>query len=70
MTAIDAAALPAVEPAGLRTYANPNDVRRDLHAFVAYVEGRTIKRTHTGQRPARGRLEAPGTADSRSWPRG
>ena len=45
MTAIEAAALPAVEPAGLRTYANPNDVRRDLHAFVAYVEGRTIKRT-------------------------
>jgi len=45
MTAIEAAALRAVEPAGLRTYANPNDVRRDLHAFVAYVEGRTIKRT-------------------------
>ncbi len=40
--------LPPVRPDDLILYANPNDIRRDLHTFVGYVSGRDIKRSNRG----------------------
>jgi len=38
--------LTPVHPDQLTVYANPNDLRRDLHTFVGYVSRRTIKRSY------------------------
>ncbi len=38
--------LTPVHPDNLTVYANPNDLRRDLHTFVGYVSRRTIKRSY------------------------
>ncbi len=38
--------LTPVHPGNLTVYANPNDLRRDLHTFVGYVSRRTIKRSY------------------------
>lgn len=44
----DTAPLTPVRPDNLTVYANPNDLRRDLHTFVGYVSGRAIKRSNRG----------------------
>ena len=40
--------LTPIDPDTLTVYANPNDLRRDLHTFVGYVSGRAIKRSYRG----------------------
>ncbi|MCA1598112.1 MAG: hypothetical protein LC769_03680, partial [Chloroflexi bacterium] len=47
-TPIKTAPLTPVDPDALTVYANPNDLRRDLHTFVGYVSGRVIKRSYRG----------------------
>jgi len=45
-TTTKALTLTPVRPDNLTVYANPNDLRRDLHTFVGYVSRRTIKRSY------------------------
>ena len=40
--------LTPIKPDNLILYANPSDVRRDLHTYVNYVNGRNIKRSYRG----------------------
>jgi len=47
-TSIKTAPPTPVDPNALTIYANPNDLRRDLHTFVGYVNGRVIKRSYRG----------------------
>ena len=44
----NALSLTPIKPDNLILYANASDVRRDLHTYVNYVNGRTIKRSYCG----------------------
>ena len=48
MTTMTKLPLTPVHPDNLTVYANPNDLRRDLHTFVGYVSRRSIKRSFRG----------------------
>src|SRR4051812_42585087 len=48
MTTMTTLPLIPVDPDNLIVYANPNDLRRDLHTFVGYVSRRSIKRSYRG----------------------
>ena len=48
MTTMTMLPLTPVHPDNLTVYANPNDLRRDLHTFVGYVSRRSIKRSFRG----------------------
>src|SRR3989440_11671973 len=48
MTTMTTLPLTPVDPDNLTVYANPNDLRRDLHTFVGYVSRRSIKRSYRG----------------------
>jgi hypothetical protein len=48
MTAPQSLPLAPVVPDGLTVYANPNDLRRDLHTLLTYVQGRSVKRSNRG----------------------